>query len=66
MKYIISALLITSGLVFVGLSQRYDYHGDQTGYRFDRLKGQLEECNAKGCRVVVKQTGVFKNLSSGN
>ena len=65
MKYIISALLITSGLVFLGLSQRYDYHGRYEGHRIDRLTGQLENCRSiglKGCKVIVEGTGIFKNI----
>ena len=61
MKYIISALLITSGLVFVGLSQRYDFYDGR--YRLDRLTGQVEHCSGMipntTCEVFVKGTGIF-------
>ena len=63
MKYIISALLITSGLVFVGLSQRYDFHGER--YRIDRLTGEMMDCGydekakQNDCDLVVKGTGIF-------
>ena len=68
MKYIISALLITSGLVFLGLSQRYDYPFQNVNYRLDRLTGQLEVCGIKKepCKVLTKGTGIFKTRSSGD
>ena len=65
MKYIISALLITSGLVFLGLSQRYDYPVN-TNYRLDRLTGEMMGCEydekvkKNYCVLVVEGTGIFK------
>ena len=68
MQQIIAALIITSGLVFVGLSQRYDFHDKR--YRIDRLTGQVERCNStvgsRECKVRLEGTGIFKTLSSGN
>lgn len=69
MKYIISSLLITSGLVFLGLSQRYDYNQSKAFYRIDRLTGEVKEClymrNEKknSCLLMVEGTGIFKILS---
>ena len=77
MKRIIAALIITSGLVFLGLSQRYDFNDER--YRIDKLTGEVEHCvwgtdlsgrvipnTTNECEVVFKGTGIFKMLSSGD
>jgi hypothetical protein len=59
MKIIISSLLITFGLVFLGLSQRYDYVGKDAEYRIDKLTGKKEWCSYY-CEVEVGGIGIFK------
>ena len=62
MKCIISALLIASGLVFLGLSQRYDYHKNLATFRVDKLTGEISNCVRDKCEVFVEGTGIFKML----
>jgi hypothetical protein len=57
MKMIICTLIIFLGLVFLGLTQRYEFNGD---YRIDKLTGQKEMCSRTKCIVIVKGTGIFK------
>ena len=70
MKYIISALLITSGLVFLGLSQRYEYRDNFASYRVDKLTGEVKLCmydqedKKHYCTLMQGGTGVFKILNS--
>ncbi len=68
MQYIIAALIITSGLVFVGLSQRYDF---QDGlYRIDRFTGEMVGCaynkevKQNVCELILEGTGIFKNFNA--
>jgi hypothetical protein len=59
---VISALLITYGLVFLGLSQRYEYN--QSNLRVDKLTGQMARCQfiregKNNCNKVIKGVGIF-------
>jgi hypothetical protein len=69
MKMVISALLITYGLVFLGLSQRYEYN--QSYLRVDKLTGQVARCqlvrdDKNICNEVIKGVGIFKGLTNLN
>jgi hypothetical protein len=71
MKMVVSALLITYGLVFLGLSQRYYYHPDNLLVRIDKLTGQMATCrhvdkDKNNCDEVIKGVGIFKGLTNLN
>jgi hypothetical protein len=72
MKIIISSLLITFGLIFLGLSQRYDYHLRKENWRIDKLTGQVMDClyidkNKENiCDLEVEGTGIFKVFENLN
>ena len=75
MKMVISALLVTYGLVFLGLSQRYDYYSSDYK-RIDKLTGQLVICKSadiytnsidkNDCRELVKGVGILKEFTNLN
>ena len=76
MKMVISALLITYGLVFLGLSQRYYYHPSFKDARIDKLTGQMAACervdagkadkDKNDCTEMIKGVGIFKGLTNLN
>jgi hypothetical protein len=71
MKSLLPSIIICFGLIFLGLTQRYDYVGQDGRYRVDKLTGQKEWCEVKSkkesgyktfCYVEVKGKGIFEIL----